>query len=321
MIKCPEPPVRASILSKIIRKISDRNSRADSLYSFSTKYINPWLRKLGLTLVAHHFYQTVPDDRELGTYRNTKRPVEMIDWDLDAQALFLEEELSAYRKEYNDPTYIGRYGYREGPYPFSSGEAEFYYALIRRLRPKKIIEIGAGGSSLVALAALHYNYQETSQKAEFITIEPFPCPELKRLSSSEHCHFHPIWDRVQNIDPQLFEELKKDDILFVDSSHVFKTGSDVEYEFLKIYPRLATGVHVHIHDIFTPRDYPPQWNSKFYRFWNEQYFLEVFLAFNSRFKVLAALNMLHHSHFQCFRANISGYREERFPGSFWMKVN
>lgn len=93
-----------------------------------------------------------------------------------------------------------------------------------------------------------------------------------------------ISDKLENINLSLFQKLEHNDILFIDSSHVAKLGSDVMYYFTKIFPLLKKGVVVHIHDIFFPFDYPLQW-LKEGRFWNEQYFLYVFLQYNTKYKI------------------------------------
>ena len=113
--------------------------------------------------------------------------------------------------------------------------------------------------------------------------------------------------------------MKENNILFVDSSHVYKQGSDVEFEFLCIYPVLQKGVLVHIHDIFLPFDYPLEWNMKKYRFWNEQYFLEMFLLFNRDFEVLASLSMVAHHGKGVFVHAVRAFDQTRRPGAFWMR--
>ena len=125
---------------------------------------------------------------------------------------------------------------------------------------------------------------------------------------------------MQLVELSIFESLEENDILFMDSSHVFKQGSDVEFEFLKIYPILKKEVIVHLHDVFFPFDYPIEWNMKRYWFWNEQYFLEVFLQFNSKFEVLASLSMVAYRDNLIFLDTISAYYETINPGSFWMKA-
>ncbi len=90
---------------------------------------------------------------------------------------------------------------------------------------------------------------------------------------------------LQEIPTNLFANLGKSDLLFVDSSHVYKFGSDVEYLFEEIYPNIAQGVYIHIHDICSPYHYPLDWLVEAKRFWNEQYYLENFLRFNQEFEI------------------------------------
>jgi hypothetical protein len=124
------------------------------------------------------------------------------------------------------------------------------------------------------------------------------------------------------MDLSLFDQLEAGDMLFIDSTHMIKPRGDVVVEYLELLPRLKPGVFVHVHDIFTPWDYPREWIVSQNRFWNEQYLLEAFLSFNSDFQVLLALNYLKQRHsdklaLSCpqFAKNPSGVH----PGSFWMK--
>ena len=90
-------------------------------------------------------------------------------------------------------------------------------------------------------------------------------------------------------------------------------------EYLEILPALQKGVFVHVHDIFTPRDYPPAWMQKGKVFWNEQYQVEAFLSFNGSFKVMGAINFLQHRHFAKLSAKCPTLSVDSEPGSFWMK--
>ena len=117
-----------------------------------------------------------------------------------------------------------------------------------------------------------------------------------------------------------FCALEANDIVFIDSSHVVKIGSDVVYEFLELLPRLKAGVMVHFHDIFLPAEYPKSWVLEDRRFWNEQYLLQAFLAFNSAFEVMMAGSFLHLSHSEKLKAAFASYDPANvWPGSFWMR--
>ena len=117
--------------------------------------------------------------------------------------------------------------------------------------------------------------------------------------------------------------LEENDILFIDSTHVVRPGGDVLYEFLEILPTLRPGVLIHVHDIFTPRDYPDHWLIDKMLLWNEQYLLEAFLSFNDSFEVIAALYFLAHDHTEalCEAFPVFAKMHPRpEPGSFWMRV-
>jgi len=172
------------------------------------------------------------------------------------------------------------------------------YAMVRHHRPRKVVEIGSGHSTRMTSAAI-----ERSGVGELITIEP----NADRMSAAPT---HPV--EVQQVPLEVFEGLEENDILFIDSSHVLRAGSDVHYEYLEILPCLRPGVLVHVHDIFLPDDYPRDWMTSRHRFWNEQYVLQAFLAFNRDFEVLWSSHM------------IAAELERLLPGappggSFWMR--
>src|SRR5262249_46442361 len=112
----------------------------------------------------------------------------------------------------------------------------------------------------------------------------------------------------------------QNDILFIDSSHVFRVDSDVRFLFLEVLPRLNPGVLIHIHDIFLPYDYPRDWIVKEHRFWNEQYLLHAFLLFNRAFEVLWAGSYMHTRHSDKLKRAFASYDPASvWPGSFWMR--
>ena len=167
---------------------------------------------------------------------------------------------------------------------FRGADAGFYYCLIRHLKPRRIIEIGAGFSTLLAAQAVLKNSAE-KKPCHLTAVEPYPSvtlregvPGLAELLETT----------IQKLPLSRFEALGKNDILFVDSSHILRTGSDVQYEFLEILPRLKKGVYVHFHDIFLPMDYPRKLVMEDFKFYNEQYLLQAFLAFNKDFEVVWA---------------------------------
>jgi len=149
---------------------------------------------------------------------------------------------------------------------------------LQKNKPKKIIEIGSGNSTLLTYnTKLMFNLD-----IDIICIEPYPSDCLKKLNDTGKITL--IQSCLENVDLNIFNTLTENDILFIDSSHVLKLDSDVMFYFTKIFPLLNKNVLIHIHDIFFPYDYPLEW-LKEGRFWNEQYFLYVFLQYNSKFKI------------------------------------
>lgn len=310
------------MLGEFLELMSSENGRKKVRYEIATLVLNPLIRRIGYTIVADLYYQPIPSDRELLTYANKERPLSAIDWRIDSQIEFVQEILGKYRDEFNDKSIMSSCGYKN-PHPqnSSNGDAEFLYSMVRDKKPRKIIEIGAGGSTQIIAAALKKNLAETQEKAKFFSIDPYPRHFLRDFQDkvNSFMEFVLVEELVQCVDLSMFESMEENDILFVDSSHVFKQGSDVEFEFLSIYPILKKGVIVHIHDIFFPFDYPLKWNMKKYRFWNEQYFLETFLLFNRSFEILASLSMVAHYNEAIFWDTIKAYHETRNPGAFWMR--
>ena len=310
------------MLREMVDHLSSKNGRNRIRYGVATLFLNPLARRIGYTIVADLYYQPIPNDKELLTYANNERPLGAIDWRIDSQIQFVREIFSKYCDEFNDESILSSFCYKNPrPQNSSNGDKEFLYSLIRDKKPRSVIEIGAGRSTQIIAAALKMNFAETQEKAGLISIDPYPQQFLKNLKGNvdSFMEFVLLEEFVQCSDLSMFESLETNDILYVDSSHVFKQGSDVEFEFLSIYPILNKGVIVHIHDIFFPFDYPLDWNMKKYRFWNEQYFLETFLLFNGDFKVLASLSMVAHYDKAVFFDTIKAYHGTGRSGAFWMR--
>ena len=168
---------------------------------------------------------------------------------------------------------------------FGPGDADVWYQVIRALKPKRIMEIGGGYSSLVAAAAIKRNNKDTPYQCNHLVIDPF-LPKLPianiMLPTSP----------VERIPVSFFRALRRGDILFIDSTHMIRPDGDVLFEYLALLPTLAPGVLVHIHDIFTPDDYPKDWREDRVLFWNEQYLLEAFLTQNDQWEIVADLHHL-----------------------------
>ena len=163
---------------------------------------------------------------------------------------------------------------------------------MRHFRPQKIVEVGSGFSSA---AMLDVNDRFFDGSILFTFIEPFPERLYSLLSEKDAKRHHIYVDIAQNIPQSVFTELKDNDILFIDSSHVAKIGSDVVFLLTEILPVLQKGVIVHIHDIYWPFEYPEDWIFSG-RAWNEAYFVKAFLQFNDSFDILLFNSYLETHH-------------------------
>ena len=235
---------------------------------------NPQLAdRWGYHIRPIHYYEPLPDFRSITTEQTRRRrSYPGIDFRWNDQ-LALVNTLAEYRAELRDLDFDFDNRY------FNGLDAAIYYSLIRHLQPRRIIEIGGGYSTQIANKALSLN-----RKGNFTCIEPYP---EERLLGAE-LGVELIQKRVEEIDVDFFSHLEANDILFIDSSHTVKFGSDVCYEFLEVLPTLKPGVWVHVHDIFFPHDYPAEWLIDQRLALNEQYLVEAFLSFNQEFRVALA---------------------------------
>ncbi len=287
---------------------------------FAKAHFDAW-QAAGIHVTPNHFYEPIPDTRTLdpGLW-DWKKPMAGIDFRGEEQAALLESLSSAYRGEYEallgpGSAQAAELKGREGL--FGPVDAEILYGLVRRLKPKRILEIGSGFSTRISAHALRRNLADGGAAGELVAIEPFPdeslrkgFPGLTRL----------VEKRIQEVPVAWFESLEPGDIVFIDSTHVFKLGSDVQFEFYEILPRIPAGVHVHFHDIFLPSEYPRSWAMDKHIFWNEQYFLHSFLLFNSAFRIVWGSSYMHLTRPEKLAAAIRTYDPAaNWPGSFWIK--
>jgi predicted O-methyltransferase YrrM len=164
---------------------------------------------------------------------------------------------------------------------FSYFDAIILFCMIRHLKPKRIIEVGSGYSSCIFLDT---NELFFGNSIECTFIEPYPELLMSLITEEDKARIEIIPKNLQDVPESRFESLNVGDILFIDSSHISKTGSDVNYIFSKILPLIKSGVYIHFHDIFYPFEYPKEWVYQG-RAWNEAYLLQAFLQYNNQFKI------------------------------------
>lgn len=197
---------------------------------------------------------------------------------------------------------------------YSYSDAICLYGMIRRARPARIIEVGSGYSSCVILDT---NELFFDNRIQCTFIEPYPGLLRSLIKPNDHNRVEIVPSPVQAVDVARFLELRENDILFVDSTHVAKLGSDVNYLIGEVLPALRRGVYVHFHDVFYPFEYPKAWLDQG-RAWTEAYLLRAFLAFNSCYEIV-----LYNTFLERF---YRGQFEEHMPlclenegGSIWLR--
>ncbi len=198
---------------------------------------------------------------------------------------------------------------------FAYADGTLLYLIMRHINPSKIIEIGSGFSSALMLDV---NEIFLSSKSELSFIEPFPENRLTQLLRSNDSATL-LAKPLQEIDLSYFDKLTKGDILFVDSSHVAKTGSDLNYLMFQVLPRLSSGIIIHFHDIFYPFEYPVEWVTEG-RSWNEVYFIQAFLMYNTQYQVLLFNNYVQKKHKDWIENNMPLLSKDRGSSLWLMKV-
>lgn len=285
----------------------------------TTEKTNPNRPQITTSFPLGHFYSPIVNNIELATRAHEIWPKDIpvlagIDFNKEQQLAFLQTDIAKVLKEFDYPSAKG--GLSEDQFFLENGlfsglDAVALFAMLRKLNPKRMIEVGSGFSSLLTADV---NRRFLDNQLTFSCIEPYPRPFLKQKISGLH---QVIESKVEHIALDFFDQLDSGDILFIDSSHVAKTGSDVNYLYFNVLPRLKAGVFIHIHDIFLPRDYPKDWVLKHNRSWNEQYVLQALLMFSSVFRVVFGSAYVHYmlpaQIKQLFDGQLLG------GGSFWMQ--
>lgn len=194
---------------------------------------------------------------------------------------------------------------------FNEADAAVLRAVLLRERPRRVVEVGSGHSTALMLDVVDEALPET----RLTSIEPYPARLRSRLRDGDSARLEIIEKPVQDVPITLFEErLGAGDLLFIDSTHVSKAASDVNYLFLDVLPRLPVGALVHIHDIFWPFEYPQSWLDDG-RYWNENYLLHAFLLHNHEWEVLLLSSWVWKEHRERVPAALQGHE----PGSVWLR--
>lgn len=284
------------ILKQKLKSILNKLPYVRSLYHENMTF------KKYLLFPPGHFHSTIISVDDVKKRQDKIWSNENIDG-IDAIDLHSEEQkklVQLFEQYYNEIPFTEiksnktRYYFENGLYSYT--DAIFLYSMIRHFKPKQIIEIGSGFSSSVMLDTNEY-FLNSSMNLTFI--EPYT-DRLKSLLKNNDENTTTIIEKdVQEVNIETFEKLNPGDFLFVDSTHVVKTGSDVNYIIFEILPKLKSGVIIHFHDIFYPFEYPKDWVFMG-RNWNEDYFLKAFLMYNKDFEIMLFSHYLHNQHKEVF---------------------
>ena len=249
-----------------------------------------------------HFYSPIPPltwvrDNDARIFGASGRELPGIDLQ-ETRQMELVEKFQGYYDELSFPVSKSpghRYFFENHSYSYSDGF--FLHSMIRHVRPKRIIEVGSGYSSSMMLDT---NERFFDGAIDLTFVEPYPDLLKSLMRPDDEGRVKIIAQGVQGVDPALFQALQAGDILFIDSTHVSRVGSDVNYLFFEVLPRLAPGVYVHIHDIFYPFEYPREWIYEG-RSWNEAYLLRCLLSHTSAWEIVlfnTFVEQFHRKHFE-----------------------
>ena len=245
-----------------------------------------------------HFYSPVVDPKDVLARQADIWPQDPIvlgvDWNGPHQTRVLSEFFPRHIRSYDYPERLEDTPqltqFYTGNSQFSGLDARALFVLLREWRPKRMIEVGSGYSTLLSADV---NRRFLGGAMELTCIEPSPRPFLVHGSGLVGVS-RLIQERVDRVGLAPFLRLEAGDVLFIDSSHVAKTGSDVNFLIFEVLPRLAAGVRVHIHDIHLPHDYLKEWVITENRSWNEQYVVRALLMYSRAFKILFGCSYAFH---------------------------
>lgn len=274
------------------------------------------LRRAGFDLELRTFYSPIPDLAGLPE-EFWERPSEMpgIDIDLERAFSFVEDRLGTALAEFRPPreaTADRREFFLDNEL-FQGGDADLLYAVIRRERPHRVLELGTGFSTLAAAAAVRANRAE-GHDTTLTSCDPHAAhAELDGLAEV-------IAEPVEALGRERFEQLGDGDVLFIDSSHTVRAGGDVVHLLCEVIPSLAPGVLIHLHDVFLPYPYPREWFEHNRWYWAEQYLLQALLAGSRGLKVLIPAHAMWRADPQRLRRAIPNIDPAHPPISFWIRT-
>jgi hypothetical protein len=295
----------ASLMNMVRRVPGYRSLQRTLDRRFNVVHTNPFLKAAR----PGHYYSPIPDMADVEArggqlFDQSRRQVPGVDLREADQLRWLETCRDSLAEA---PSQWRRFKLNNGF--FSDGDACIAAAMVRHVGPARLIEVGSGFSSAAMLDASEAWLGGTSR---FTFIEPYPERLMRVLGDQASAH-EVIVDQAQNVPLSRFQALRANDVLFIDSSHVAKIGSDVNYLFGEVLPVLASGVIVHVHDIFWPFEYQQRFVREGWA-WNEAYVLRAFLQFNARFEIVYFADFIAQCHAERVQPAM------RDVSSLWLRV-
>ena len=288
------------------------------------------LDRAGIHVLPKHYYSPLPDYawlRENEPLWRRRAPLRGVAWDLDRQLVWLRETCGAHYAEVAGlDTYERLTARGLGP-GYGPIESQVLHCFVRARAPRRVVEIGGGVSTAIMDEAARANAAEERGETTIITIEPFARPALASLPRVQV-----VRQRAQEVALEIFDELAAGDLLFIDSTHAVKTGSEVVRLYLEVVPRLAPGVTVHVHDVYLPYLYSRTVLSSYFD-WQESSLVLALLTGNEHLRVACCLSALHYDRTQALRTILGDYQPQpdlegialdrssgHFPSSLWLET-
>jgi hypothetical protein len=289
--------------------------------------------KFGVHVLPANFYTSVQNYQWLKDHRQfwtARSPLIGINWEIDRQLAWLNQICAPYYSEVSGLKLFNESAKQGWGPGFGRIESQVLHCFVRSKTPARIIEIGSGQSTVCTLHASKLNANEGRGASEVTCIEPYPREALRRLEGVRLLN-----QPCQSVPGTLFSQLREGDLLFIDSSHAVKVGSDVIRIYMDIIPSLAPGVFVHIHDINFPYLYNRSTLTSFFmQNSQESVLLAALLSGNARLSVLASLSALHYDRSREMKSVLRDYDPQDnmegmwasylppgdFPSSIWLET-
>ena len=277
------------------------------------------VRKRDFDVLRRGYYSPIPDLSSTPDSVWARRsPLHGVDLDADRAFAFAERHLSPYIAEWNPP----REGRADEPafflrnLTFQDVDADLLYAMVRNSKPRHIVELGSGFSTLVMAEAVEANGLEGTT-GELVSYDPYPRSNVAGHRIPGLSELHAL--RAQDVPPEIFSTLGPGDILFVDTTHAVKLDGDINRIVLDVLPTLRPGVLVHFHDVWLPWEYHRHLLAALGFYWTEQYLLQAFLSENRGYEVVLPLQaMIRHDAERMTRL-VPRYDPEHYPSGFWIR--